>query len=502
MDETTRGRFDETWRRTFYPDLPDSMECGSRRPSRLASRHAEELESCGIAQRACGPGRLLNVPFTVVEEKDGGIRQRFILRTYDANELAERSGYEAKVPLKHVSAYLSAVHGESGSTRDFRCGFYGIEIPSDARRFFRYQDDNGSWWELTRLPMGHTCAPELMHTLASVAAGHPEYVREEFAVPRSIVTHVWVDNIRYSGPRADVLKSTTALDELALAATITWKPKDSHTAVDRYEFIGVGWQHDTKTVGLSEKLRCRIEAARSEVSSGSMTAAALESLAGRLLHASAIVGVFAGEFYFALKFFRRLMNTLNRGEKAVDTKVELSGCLKTSLLNWTGRVLGRRRVPIEGKPPCATIFVDASLDGWGGVLVDANTSAMEVVGSRWTPRERKLHINELEALAFERSVKAMPTSYVGGAVTVVVDNTTVQGVARKGACVRSRVLNDAVMSALLFLKSHDVSVSVKWVRSAGNPADLPSRVPVSSLTGENLTSMSLAVRRFLTGDMG
>ncbi|KAJ9473070.1 hypothetical protein DIPPA_33205 [Diplonema papillatum] len=434
MNETTRARFDETWRRTF--DVAKLRPSSSRRVSRLQAKHAEELEMNGIAQRASGPGRSVNVPFTVVEEKEGALRQRFILWTHEANDAIEADGYEAQVPLKHVSTYLDAVHAECGSTRDLRCGFYGVEVPRGARDAFRFQDDAGDWWELTRLPMGHTCAPELMHTLTSTIAGHPDFVKTAHAVPAAVTVHTWVDNVRYAGSRKDVLEASRKVDELAARSKVTWKDADTRTASTRYEFIGVDWDHQSGKVGISARLSKKLARDLVEVRKGAMSASGLETLGGRLLHASAIVGVFVGEFYFALKFLRRLTNALNRGEKAVDQTVRLSGSVQRLLDGWVRAVLEKRRMPVAARVPSLTVFVDASLEGWGGVLVDVATNAIEVLGSRWSRKEKGLHINELEALAFELCVSAVPDKYAGGTVTVVVDNTTVQGVARKGAYLR------------------------------------------------------------------
>ncbi|KAJ9465919.1 hypothetical protein DIPPA_32360 [Diplonema papillatum] len=429
---------------------------------------------------------------------------RFILWTFEANNAIEADGYKASVPLEHVSKYLSAVHAECGSTRDFRCGFYGVAIPHSARGSFRFRDDADEWWELTRLPMGHTCAPELMHTLTSTVAGHPDFVKQEHAVPSTLTVHTWVDNIRYAGSRKEVLEATRIVDDLAAQAKVTWKQADTRTASSRYEFIGVDWDHSKNKVGISAKLAKKLARDVEEVRTGAMSASGLETLGGRLLHASAIVGVFVGEYYFALKFLRRLTNALNRGEKAVDQTIRLSGGVQRLLEMWIRAVLGSRSMPVEARVPALTVFVDASLDGWGGVVVNVATNAIEVLGSRWSRKEKRLHINELEALAFERCVASVTSAHEGGAVTVVVDNTTVQGVARKGSCLRSQVLNDAVVKGLAHLRGLNISVSVRWVKSAGNPADLPSRVPVSALTDANLADMALAMLKVLepiSGDL-
>ena len=71
--------------------------------------------------------------------------------------------------------------------------------------------------------------------------------------------------------------------------------------------------------------------------------------------------------------------------------------------------------------------------------------------------------------------------------------------ARKGVCEKNRDLNDAVLHALVALRDYDCAFSVQWVRSQDNPADYPSRIPMSSLRGDRLVSLVESVRRFLAG---
>ena len=181
MSQKRLNRFNFVWDLTFFPqkvyrnisysgpldsqrfsslDLNSDLEVLSSKfhESTLSSSHAELLVENGIASRASKPGLLCNMPFTVVEHKSTGLRQRFILWTKESNELLVEKGYVADVPLKHISEYLDAALDECASGRDFRTGFYQVEIPVEARKNFRFQTDDGLWYELTRLPMGHSCA--------------------------------------------------------------------------------------------------------------------------------------------------------------------------------------------------------------------------------------------------------------------------------------------------------------------------------------------------------
>ena len=381
MTDVARERFDQVWNLTFYPEVGKLSRSSST--SSFAGRHAAELLRNGVARAASGPGRAVNVPFTVVEEKPEGLRQRFILWTRDANGWAEEA-YEAHVPLFHISKYLDRVLTEVGSTRDFKTGFYAIEIPEEARDLFRFKTTEGEWFELCRLPMGHVCAPELMHSLAAAAAGDPAYVRRQWAA-RDVGVDVFIDNIRYTGTEGAVLAATVNLDAAAADFRLTWKPSDSNTAVSKYTFLGVDFDHEASSVMPSAKIRRKLAA----VDLSSVTASQLESMAGRLMHASAIAAASPGKYWYALKFLRRLSNGLNRGVRQVHDVVSVPVSVAMELRSWSAAAVTRRVVAREPVQDEFTTFVDASLRGWGGVVVNDRTAEVTVLGMRGVLRNSR-----------------------------------------------------------------------------------------------------------------
>ena len=491
-----QARFDYVWA-TAFPSVARGTQ--AVRPSRRSvfrAEHADALVDCGVARHVDSGGPLENVPFTVLEEKESGLRQRFILWTKEANSRAADAGYVADIPLGHVSEYLSVATSECGSTRDFRTGFYAVQIPESARHLFRFQDAGGRWSELERLPMGHSCAPEIMHTLCAAAAGDPTYVSACWAA-KHVTVHCWIDNIRYTGRREAVLRESCRLDETARAFACTWKAADTNTAASVYDFLGVSFDHVRHTVTPSAKLRGRLDGA----DLGAISAGDIESLGGRLQHAGAIADVSPGSFWFALKFVRRVVNQLNRGVLAPSQMVSVPPSVRAEFESWRRAVAVVRVVAEVSNRRSATVFVDASLQGWGGVIVDNDTTALTIVGGGWPREQRGLHINVYEAKALALTVKDLPQHFAGGTVDVYVDNTSVQGVARKRQCVRNRQLNDAVMIALTRLRDLRVSFSVCYVNTKYNPADHPSRVDPSSLASTSLLrEVTSTLASFLTCD--
>lgn len=498
MNENTRERFDEVLKLTFThhfstPNSPPTHIINKK--SKFQAGHAEQLVEKGVAEHSGGRVLTTNVPFTVVEERDGALRQRFILWTKDANEKLDRVGYQAYVPIEHVSHYLSAVNLECASARDIKTSFYQIEIPAEYRKYFRFTDENGEVYQLTRLPMGHCCAPEIMQTVTAVTAGDRGYVKPEFAVDEDIRVDVWVDNIRYTGPEVKVKIQTSKLDQVAAHCGITWKKEDTRDAVKEYTFIGVLWNHLHRTVTPSEKIVNKINSVDLE---GPIRASTLESLGGRLMHASAISGVLPGsrQYWFGLKNIRRIINKLNKGKMPPEQEVKLARASRECLKLWVRDV---QRVRSVLDPPAEvgmTAFVDASMEGWGGVLFNNHTVECTIVGGRWGPVERGLHINQLEAIAFRNVVNVLPPGIDGGRLDIFVDNTTVQGVARKKLCLRNRILNDAVTGAIHLLNTRRITYSLAWVSTLANPSDIPSRVDVENISELDVQKVKLATWRF------
>ncbi len=338
-----------------------------------------------------------------------------------------------------------------------------------------------------------------MQILTSAVAGHPDYILSEFAAT-DVSVDVWIDNIRLAGSKDAVLRETQTMDETAAVCNVSWKEEECLTAAVTYDFLGVRFNHSNSSVVPAEKLLRKID----RVPLGSSTNGVIESLGGRLLHAGAICGVSPGRFWYALKYLRRLSNALNRGTKNVDEPARVPASAQKDLELWSSAVHKPRTFVSPARcSPSFTVFVDASLEGWGGVIIDERTCEMTVLGKTWDPPEKRFHINALEALALERTVGELPVACEKGHVSLFVDNTSVVGVLRKRQCVHNRVLNDAVVHAIECLRALSCTWSVSWVRSDLNPADIPSRLDEKQLVEpHNVQEVALAVRRFLTCEGG
>jgi hypothetical protein len=416
--------------------------------------------------------------FTTVESKptstnSRAMRQRPIMWTRVANDTL-RAKYKARVPLEHVSAYLAAVLDEEGGTRDMRAGFFQIPIPKWARCRFRFRDEAGQLYELTRLPMGHVCAPELCQLLLSAVAGLPEIVTPEHRHIKGVKVHIWIDNLRATGPKDIVQQYFDNVDRDAQRLGVTWKPEDS-TLGQHYTFIGVAFDHQASTVACSTKLQIKASEALRDLHPQELTVADIERLVGRLLHASSILAINVSRYYYLLKVIRRRLSQVNRGLLSRKDLAELPAAAVEDLRMWLAEAAANnpRKVAKHRKLSQYVLFSDSSLDGWGAVLIDLNTGCLRVAGGAWKTKPQNINAAELRAIALAVAAfrDVIPT---GSKVLLYVDNTSAGAVAKRGSSKRFSMTVE-VMQLQKQLEHSDIALHIEYIPSRYNLADGPSR---------------------------
>ncbi|EKG00211.1 hypothetical protein TCSYLVIO_008860, partial [Trypanosoma cruzi] len=143
---------------------------------------------------------------------------------------------------------------------------------------------------------------------------------------------------------------------------------------------------------------------------------------------------------------------------------------------WFGREIAthhreynRKRIIKPTEKASAAIIVDASLHGWGAVLIpdsgDVKIAGVNGRGSLFLSC-RPRHAVRLALSAF--------SAILPSTMDVWVDNTSLQGAANKGGS-KSHAMTWELQVIYWFLDSCGVQASFAYVRSAENPADGISR---------------------------
>ena len=202
MNETAGARFDETWNTLL--SLPGVASRVPTYRSFLPEGDVKELVDAGFVSRvdaeqeSSRPTMDWVIPFTVVEPADDGSeRRRFIAWTQEDNERIKES-YVPYVPVRHAAFYLHRAKEQSAVKRDLACGFWQVAIPLSYRQKIRFVNKMGDLYEMTVMPMGHRCAPELMHALTATLAGDREYCENKMAFFHGGLD-TYIDGIRFAG---------------------------------------------------------------------------------------------------------------------------------------------------------------------------------------------------------------------------------------------------------------------------------------------------------------
>jgi hypothetical protein len=361
---------------------------------------------------------------------------------------------------------LDAVRHDTAATFDLAVGFWQIGLDEATKRFFRVRDNEGRVFQATRLPMGHCVSVDIMQLVTKVIAGSPLVCTPRWS--NKLLPDVWVDGARFAGSAKAVEKAANFCRSNATDVRATFK--DGLQIGEKYEFIGVAFDHVAHEVKVASKTATAL-------AHPVHTLQDLEKHVGRLIFASAVTRLPLAQFYLALKWAKRKINLLNRSILHLDSPVEVPPSVRREFSQWLSLAFQPRQIAPGSRnstPNRMTIFSDASKSGWGAVLIDSHNRVL-VSGGEWRS-EKTISALEVEAIvlaltAFHGHLKA------ASRIDIKVDNTSAEWALRKGSAATSLV--PPLLRALTILRSLDVPVSVAYIKSKDNPADLPSRGPVT-----------------------
>lgn len=402
--------------------------------------------------------------FSVVELAKG--RRRAIDHPREQNDAAYAAGYKSECDLKHISAYLGGVYSAAACVSDISASFYGYELPLEARQFYRFRDATGALYEATRMMMGHTVAAELQHLLTCVVAGHRDYVEPNFAT--QCRTDVWIDNVRFHGTANLVAAARANLVKSSKECNVSFDVGD---VVTEYSFIGVDFDHTNKTARLAAKTRDKLPASIPT----RMTAHDLEGLIGRLIFSAAVRQEPLANNWWTLKWARRFFNKLNRGLLDGNDEIEIAGAARVALQHWLENAPRAHVVCREKIGSTAYLFTDATLAGWGAVLIFDNCR-IAVAGGHFTGAQRAAtSIGPKEAYAVVNAIDAFANQLRAvQQLNLFVDNTSVVAGIRRGQP-RAASLVEPVREAWSAIIKSRISLFVDYVSTHVNPADAVSR---------------------------
>ena len=474
MSPAVDTRFQEVWQEALkmpvHPEEPPAVKSGlSSSDFQLLEKHniIKKLTAEDVAKR---PSMQYLIPFTVVESDDEGRqRRRFISWTKSDN--TRLSSYEPFVPLMHPAKYLHRVKESSGVKRDLVCGFYQISIPEKSRWKFRFLDEAGEVYEMCVLPMGHRCAPEIMHSIMGTIAGSSDYCSKPATFDKGHID-VYVDGVRFAGATHEALRYTTWVDRRAEGVNAGFKDSGM-LPMKKYVFNGAQYNHSTHRVSLGPKVLLKLR----EDSFMKPTFVELEAAVGRLLYCSAILGLIIPKYHFVLKICQRRINLLNRVPHMANQVVDLPYKIRSKLGEWRNKLL--ENVPVEPSPhpelspPRHNLYTDASAKGWGAILYLDNGEVC-IVGSPWEPGT-EYEVNKAEAQAVRLALEKFADKFEPQTcLQLWIDNTSCKAAFNRKIC-KSDGIAPELCSVLEWAKERHLCIKANYVSTKLNPADHFSR---------------------------
>ena len=365
---------------------------------------------------------------------------------------------------------LHRVDDAIGVKRDLSCGFYQVPLPLAARCKFRFSS-KGRTYEMNVLPMGHRCAPEIMHTITSALGGLITVCSAKSAFTRGAMD-VYVDGVRFSGTVEQAQEYARFVDKRCDEMGGKFKEK-GHEPTQHYVFNGVHYDHVNHKVSLGPRVVRKLQNDRFY----SLSFKDLEAAVGRLLYASAVLGIVIPRFHFAVKIVQRRINLLNRCPWIGNKSVDLPRKTRIILAQWRDEVV--LNTPIKAPlhpdfvPHKHRLYTDASRKGWGGILY-LDTGEVLITGKPWEAGTT-YEVNNAEATAVRLALEEFGEHFESGTcLDLFVDNTSC-----KEALNRKTSKSDNIARQLRMVleeaKRKGICIQARYIASSENPADPISR---------------------------
>jgi hypothetical protein len=448
-------------------------------PSHVARRVVQALVDAAVLVPSSGRPLSWGLLSTVPEERKQRLRP--ISDTLFSNHMLPDAPTTEFGTLESLLGMCA--RGAYAATVDFRGWYYQIPIAPAVRPFMSVSVA-GEIFEHARAPMGHKWMVFVANTFTKVLA----------YVDSKVETDVIIDNVLFTGSRADVQRAVAMFRMRCGIVGATIGDEAQGIAVDHR---GVTLDFLAKTVKLKTDWVLKFVARATSTLQHEPTADQLYSLGGMLAWARSVLGAQVPDDYALWRHIAKAARMCADDRPCVKlpwppaARRELDGVL--AWISHNPERQARAVYAIE-----SLVVTDAALSpakaSWGGILV---TDTVRLWTGTFAGPQRSIVECEMAAvlLTLERAERFLCSD-----VVVVSDNTAVVHVIGRGRS-SSKCLHNMVKSLHSFFFRCGRSFVCMWVRSEHNPADGISRgKPFTDGDMHLLHSLSEEIGRSLEGD--
>jgi len=437
------------------------------REAALTATDIRRLLEFGIIERcSTAPRNTCNV-FSVVEI--GKSRRRMIIEPL-LNDILLFAGEVCFPTLRELQ--LEILNSEGAAQLDFASFYNHFELPPNVRNFFTFMHE-GTIYQLAVIATGQRQCPALAQALT---ASLTQKATSQVSGAEKVTGSAYIDNIRFCGNRIATQEVFEHFVAQCKTLNITINDLDTSDPClqapfcTSYEFLGIHFDHATKTTTLTEKTRNKLWDILPELKSpGTITLRNVLRFFGNIVWAARVLGTPLAMTYHLIKFIRRRSSTHD-----LDSVVDIWNSLLprierniTFLLFASPHIVRANAVDRQ-----IVLYTDACPSGYGCVLFI--NGGIKIVAGNFTKVE---HINVLEARALGYGIDLLP-SHAHTALTAIdifIDNTSCLGAFKKGRSANF-LINQMMPKFQSELFGKNYMATIHYVRSASNCADVPSRL--------------------------
>lgn len=294
------------------------------------------------------------------------------------------------------------------ATLDLKDAYYSVSINNSERKYLRFIW-NKQLFQFTCLPNGLSCAPRLFTKLMKPVYS---YLRCKGWENVGYIDDTYLQGSDSQECENNISETVTLFKELGFSLNET---KSDLTPRQTVKFLGFYLNSVKMTVSITpEKANKILIKSQKILEKASPSIRDVSELIGLMV--ASFPGVMYGPLYYRqLEIEKTIALKQNKGDYNANMKLTENG--KLDIKWWIENITNTYNVVTHGNCE-TTIYSDASLTGWGGVL--DNTSS----GGKWSEIEADNHINYLEILACFLTLKTFCPHMSHCHIKAMIDNTT------------------------------------------------------------------------------
>ena len=389
----------------------------------------------------------------------------------------KQGGYRMVIDLKNLNNYVNKIHfrmedKEVVSTLiekddflasiDLKDAFFTIPLNEKSKKFTVFEFENKRY-QYNVLPFGLSSSPRIFTKILKCVIS---FLRSEGLKITAYLDDILICSKSLETIKKEISQTIKLLESLGFV--INYK-KSNIVPSRKLLHLGFIWDSIEMNIALPEDKITKIKNFAKVMRYKSNDIRSLSSFIG-LLVSTKFAFLFAPLHYRRLQFL--LIQHFNKCTSWED-KLTLDDSSKIDLDWWINCKMSDL-IPVSfiNNKTDVTLFVDASLTGWGVYL-----SSGESTNGFWTEEERKMHINILEMQAILYAILCFKSKFQNKKINIRSDNKTTVFYILKMGGTHSKNLCFLALRIWKLFEENNISCQISHIAGIDNSeADYHSRL--------------------------